>query len=203
MTNIVDTDTPTLIALRDKIEKETEALREEEERLRDEASDLDDEARAKERESEAIEKELRRREGLSWGPEISEAIADLRRRLHVRMLDGDWLSNGAFAWRVESVPAGWTPPVGGEEERGHLEAEMVAECYPIDLTAPVAEHEGSRPYSDFHTEAGRVRFDDRYWRAVASCGDRVAVTATRRCLVAFRDGQPTAIAMRMYNDGER
>jgi hypothetical protein len=197
-------ETPDLIKLRARLDAEADDLRAEEERLRDEASDLEDEARQKESESEAIGKELNRREGLTWGVEISEAISGIGRRLRFRFLGADWLSNGSFAWRVDDVPAGWAPPPNEDlDARGKLEADLLADCYAIDLANPVATHDGARPYNDFATEGGPVRYDARYCRAVKSCGDRVGVTKNIRCLVAYRDGQPTAMAMRLYNDGER
>jgi uncharacterized protein (UPF0335 family) len=195
-----------LVKEREDLAAKADKLRHEAEELREEARDLDAEARLLEHDAEAIESILRARGGLFdpehaalWGREIAAAIYDGRQQIHFRMLDSDWLSNGHIAWRVDAVPGGWRPSTSGYAGRDELGKEVSADRHPIDLASPVASGvSNGHTYSDFNVAGlGLLRFRDDYWRAVQASGDEVGVTMPTMCLAAYREGKPTAIAMRI------
>ena len=204
-----------MLARRERLEHEAATLRERADELRDDLNDLERNVNHLESEVASIDKQLRvhgllyRPEDVEqWGVEVARAIYDSGLTACFRMLDGDWLSNGQLAWRVASTPA----TSSGIERFG---AELLGERYAIRLDTPVGigERSTERSFHDFESSIGLVRFDEFYWRAVQAAGDEVAVVRVPSqrqsgvrgaegslCLVAFRAGAPSAVAMPISMD---
>jgi hypothetical protein len=178
-----------------------ESLRDEADELREQARETESRAEDAEQEIAELENELQERDALfdpedaeKWGRDIAAALHGTDCRVLVHLLGGPWLSNGHFAWRVDSEPTGWRT-VNGDSIGPEIEVPGLA----IDLTGPVGAGKSSYcEYSDFQVAgAGLVRYADRYWKAIQSAGDTVTVTLPTLMLVAHRDGKPMAVAMRV------
>jgi hypothetical protein len=198
-----------LLDRRDQLEREADTLREQAEALRDDAD-----VRRKETAIAAIDKQLSDRgvlyqpeDAARWGVEIAKAVYDTGVSGWIPLFDSRWLTNGQIAWGVDSVPPAFrnVSRDGAADQR--FEAELLGSRYSIDLTAVigVGERHNDRTFSDFASAAGTVRFDDLYWRAVQASGDAVSVVrisgaSNPLCLVAFRDGKITAVAMPITMD---
>jgi hypothetical protein len=200
-----------LIKQRDALEVEVDELHRQAEGHRIDAEDLEHEARAKEKRTKDIEAVLRSRGELynpehaaAWGVPIARAVFGTDERIHLRMCDADWVSNGSMAWRVDVVPDGCRQPAKPDGVT-QLGVEMMLERHLVDMAAPISTgvHPYSKKgYSDFQSAIGVVRFADLYWQAAQAAGDAVSVTKTTSCLVAYREGVPMVVAMPMTRDGD-